>query len=211
MYPVPQSLGCGVAPRIANLAFLCPHLLDGVARRVAVTNDPEDVALLDELRAYPVPADEETASSARPAINDARIGIPVRLRTPEGELCFFSTIATFGTAIDINVAELSIESFFPADAATAAAVKATRQPHRSWTPPRLVMEATVIPQAIDGLPACRCEHRAHVSPHPGGRNRRRGIGSTRLSRSLWLCPAALPVTCERLDAITPAQSIDTAP
>ena len=35
------------------------------------------------------------------------------------ELSFFSTVATFGTAIDITVAELSIESFFPADEATA--------------------------------------------------------------------------------------------
>lgn len=29
-----------------------------------------------------------------------------------------STVATFGTALDITVAELAIESFFPADAAT---------------------------------------------------------------------------------------------
>jgi hypothetical protein len=32
----------------------------------------------------------------------------------------FSTLATFGTALDITLAELSIESFFPADAATEA-------------------------------------------------------------------------------------------
>ena len=35
------------------------------------------------------------------------------------ELHFFSTISTFGTAVDITVAELSIEAFFPADEATA--------------------------------------------------------------------------------------------
>ena len=38
-------------------------------------------------------------------------------------LTFFSTVATFGTALDITVAELSIESFFPADEATAAALR----------------------------------------------------------------------------------------
>ena len=36
------------------------------------------------------------------------------------ELTFFSTIATFGTPLDVTVAELVIESFFPADPATAA-------------------------------------------------------------------------------------------
>ena len=37
---------------------------------------------------------------------------------------FFSTMTTFGTALDITVAELSIEAFFPADAVTAAALVA---------------------------------------------------------------------------------------
>ena len=45
--------------------------------------------------------------------------MPLRLRTSTGdELSFFSTLATFGTALDITLAELSIESFFPADEAT---------------------------------------------------------------------------------------------
>jgi len=34
-----------------------------------------------------------------------------------------STIATFGTPLDITVAELAIESFFPADAGTAAVLR----------------------------------------------------------------------------------------
>ena len=48
--------------------------------------------------------------------------MPLRVRTGEQELSFLSTVATFGTAIDVTVAELSIEAFFPADEATAAAV-----------------------------------------------------------------------------------------
>jgi len=40
---------------------------------------------------------------------------------PDGrDLALFTTLATFGTALDITLAELSIESFFPADAATEA-------------------------------------------------------------------------------------------
>ena len=51
--------------------------------------------------------------------------MPLLLRGLEGEeLNFFSTVATFGTAVDVTVAELSIESFFPADDATAAACRA---------------------------------------------------------------------------------------
>jgi transcriptional regulator with XRE-family HTH domain len=46
-----------------------------------------------------------------------------RLRGGDGDLAFVSTVATFGTAVDITVAELAIESFFPADAPTAEAVR----------------------------------------------------------------------------------------
>ena len=34
-------------------------------------------------------------------------------------LSFFSTTTVFGTPLDITLSELAIESFFPADAATA--------------------------------------------------------------------------------------------
>ena len=51
--------------------------------------------------------------------------MPLRLRTDDGELSFFSTIATFGTAVDITIEELAIEAFFPADEATAAYLRST--------------------------------------------------------------------------------------
>ncbi len=45
--------------------------------------------------------------------------VPLRLRLPNGTvLSLFSTVATFGTALDITLEELSIEAFFPADEAT---------------------------------------------------------------------------------------------
>jgi hypothetical protein len=44
------------------------------------------------------------------------------MRDGDRELAFYSTIATFGTPFDVTVAELSIESFFPADRATAHAL-----------------------------------------------------------------------------------------
>ncbi|SCG63681.1 hypothetical protein [Micromonospora halophytica] len=40
-----------------------------------------------------------------------------------GELVFLSTIATFGTPLDVTLAELSIESFYPADGHTASVLR----------------------------------------------------------------------------------------
>jgi transcriptional regulator with XRE-family HTH domain len=105
----------GLAPRIANLGEWREHLLHRLGRQVALTGDDEAAALLAELEAYPgAPDDDE-----RPPHND--IVVPLRLK--DG-LSFFSTVATFGTAVDITVSELSIEAFFPADAVTTEALRA---------------------------------------------------------------------------------------
>jgi transcriptional regulator with XRE-family HTH domain len=108
----------GVAPRIANLGQWRAHLLERLGRQVALTADDELGALLEELRGYPAPDGGEP----EPGASD--IAVPLRLRHDGGELAFISTVTTFGTAVDITVAELAIESFFPADAATAEAVRA---------------------------------------------------------------------------------------
>ena len=50
------------------------------------------------------------------------IAIPLRLRTPGGILSFISTVTVFGTPLDITLAELAIESFFPADPQTTEAL-----------------------------------------------------------------------------------------
>jgi len=110
----------GAAPRLANLAEVRAHLLDRLSRQVALTGDPRLAELQAEVRAYPPP--EPAAGEPGAA---AEIAVPVCVRPPEGgpELRLFSTIATFGTAVDVTVAELSIEAFFPADAATARALR----------------------------------------------------------------------------------------
>ncbi|MFG1697064.1 hypothetical protein [Nonomuraea sp. NPDC049309] len=45
--------------------------------------------------------------------------MPIRLRSARGELRLTTTITTFATATDVT-AELKLEAFLPADAATAA-------------------------------------------------------------------------------------------
>jgi transcriptional regulator with XRE-family HTH domain len=102
----------GAAPRILNLGEWRTHLLERLTRQVAATGDAGLEALLEEVRAYPAPDDAEDMPA------DNGIAIPLRIRTEEGDLELLSTIATFGTAVDITVAELSIESFFPADERT---------------------------------------------------------------------------------------------
>ena len=50
--------------------------------------------------------------------------MPLRLRHGKLELAFIATQTAFGTATDVTVSELSIESFFPADRPTAEALRA---------------------------------------------------------------------------------------
>jgi transcriptional regulator with XRE-family HTH domain len=107
----------GAASRIVNLAEWRAHLLDRLRRQVERIGAPQLQALYDELSDYPGGGESDVGPS-----ND--IFVPLRIRTRLGELSFFSTVATFGAAVDITVAELGIESFFPADAATGEAMRA---------------------------------------------------------------------------------------
>ena len=54
----------------------------------------------------------------------ADIALPLRLRGDGGDLTFLSAQITFGTAVDITLAELLLEAFYPADELTAAACRA---------------------------------------------------------------------------------------
>jgi transcriptional regulator with XRE-family HTH domain len=112
----------GLAPRIVNLEQWQHHVLARLHRQVEVTADATLAALYDELRGYCAPP---ATSAQRPAREQEPAGVvvPLRLQTPEGVLSFFSTTTVFGTAIEVTLSELAIESFFPADAATAEALR----------------------------------------------------------------------------------------
>jgi transcriptional regulator with XRE-family HTH domain len=106
----------GLAPRIANLGQWIDHILGSLRRQVAITGDDDLRALEDELAGY---AEEMGVSADAAREAPGEVAIPMRLRTPSGELAFITMIATFGTALDITLSELSIETFLPADTATA--------------------------------------------------------------------------------------------
>ena len=48
--------------------------------------------------------------------------VPLRYRGGNAELSFISLTTILGTPMDITVEELAIESFYPADETTAAAL-----------------------------------------------------------------------------------------
>ncbi len=104
----------GMAPRIANLPEWRAHLLARLHRQAEATGDQRLFTLHDELKAYP------GGQGASPAVTD--VVVPLRYRTPRAELSFLSITAVIGTPMDVTVEELAIESFYPADDQTAAAL-----------------------------------------------------------------------------------------
>lgn len=108
----------GMAPRIVNLGQWRSHVLTRLRQRLA--REPWHESLFAELSAYP--CDQPEPPHEIPVTGD--IFVPLQLRHDGRELRFFAVFATFGGARDITVAELTIESFFPADDATARALRA---------------------------------------------------------------------------------------
>jgi transcriptional regulator with XRE-family HTH domain len=109
----------GLAPRIANLAEWRAHVLARLSRQVEVSADTVLTALLAELRAYPAAGAGRARQASGTADAFAGVVVPFRLAAVFGMLSFFSTTTVFGTPLDVTLSELAIESFFPADAATA--------------------------------------------------------------------------------------------
>ena len=104
----------GLAPRILNLPEWRRHVLHRLAREAHLTADPGLIALHRELAALPGGRDRTPPDG---------IAVPLRLRHDDGPLTFLSTVTTFGTAVDLTAAELSVEAFLPADAHTAAVLR----------------------------------------------------------------------------------------
>lgn len=114
----------GFAPNIVNGADWRAHLLARLHQQIEASGDPVLSALLEELREYPVPAQEADTQQHAPDDDLGGVAVPLRLRTPFGVLSFISTTTVFGTPVDITLSELALETFFPADEATQQALQA---------------------------------------------------------------------------------------
>ena len=109
-------------PYVANFEQTGEGLIQRVHREaVGGIPDPRTVALLDEVLAQPgIPKAWRTpdfATTASPVL-------PVRFAKHGVEVGYFSLVTTVGTPQDVTLQEIRVESFFPADDATA---------HHRWT------------------------------------------------------------------------------
>jgi transcriptional regulator with XRE-family HTH domain len=111
----------GLAPRIANLRAWKTHLLDRLKRDAEASGDGALDALIEELARYPAGRDPPPGVADR---ERALIATPLRLRVPGGELALIGTTTVFGTATDVMLSEITLETFFPADGESAAALRA---------------------------------------------------------------------------------------
>ena len=107
----------GLAPRTANLGEWRAHLLTRLGHQIQISGDPVLIRLLRELRDYPAP------NEASHEVDAAAFVVPFKLITDAGILAFFSTTTVFGTPVDVTLSELAVEAFYPADAATAEALR----------------------------------------------------------------------------------------
>jgi transcriptional regulator with XRE-family HTH domain len=120
----------GIAPRIANLFEWRAHVLSRLRHQVDVSGDTVLDELYRELSSYALPDRDPSGMTLQESTKShhefASMVVPIKYITPKGTLSFFSTTTMFGTPVDVTLSELCIESMFPADAATAEALRSAR-------------------------------------------------------------------------------------
>lgn len=110
----------GLAPRIVNLGQWRNHLFERLRQQIHATGDAQLAALLEELRAYPVP---EGAADTHLEGELLGVAMPFQFRSDAGVLSLISTTTVFGTPVDVTLQELALETFFPADAFTGEVLR----------------------------------------------------------------------------------------
>ncbi|MFF9350474.1 helix-turn-helix domain-containing protein [Streptomyces sp. NPDC014734] len=119
----------GLAPRIRNLQEWRADLLRQMRRQIALVRSAELRELYEEVAGYPPPERHVRAAESGPDggrwADDGALpptppfALPLRIEHEGRVLSFVSSIATFNTPMDVTVSELAIETFLPADRATA--------------------------------------------------------------------------------------------
>ena len=106
----------GLRSRVANFADYSEHVLIRLNRQLRATGDPAIRELIRECQTYP--------GIGRPRGSSHAIAPVLALRLSAGSdiLSFFTVVSTLGAPYDVTLDEIVIESFFPADAATAQAI-----------------------------------------------------------------------------------------
>jgi transcriptional regulator with XRE-family HTH domain len=116
----------GLAQRIVNLVEWREHLFARLRRQIQITADPVLAELLRELSDYACaqskPVEPRKQGEIIPQAQESAVGVPFRIITSAGELSFFSMTTVFGTPVDVTLAELALEFFFPLDDVTVERV-----------------------------------------------------------------------------------------
>jgi transcriptional regulator with XRE-family HTH domain len=103
----------GLAPRIRDRAGWTAHLVHRLTRLERLTGDRRLTELLAEVRGYPGVAGALVERPAEPVTPE--LLLTLHLAHPRGDLVLHSTVTSFGSPHDVTLAELAVESFFPAD------------------------------------------------------------------------------------------------
>jgi len=107
-------------PYIVNRDATAAALIQWLHRDLLRSADAGIQLLLDELLAYPdIPHNWRTLDLDAPTAPF----LTIEMQKGDTHLSFFTTLTTLGTPYDITLHELRIESFFPADEATDAALQ----------------------------------------------------------------------------------------
>lgn len=106
----------GLKPNIVNWVEVALYALERLEHEYAMYPHDEDrAALLEEVRGYP--GVEKLGLSALPRSSQP-VSL-VHLKRGDDEARLFTMLTTIGTPLDVTAQELTVESYFPADDATA--------------------------------------------------------------------------------------------
>jgi transcriptional regulator with XRE-family HTH domain len=110
----------GMARRVQNLPEWGRHITESLRAKARRSPDPDRRLgeFIAELESYLPPV--------APGADHIGFAVPLRLRSPDGELRLITTLTSFATAVDVTLSELQLEAFLPADDATAR-ILATRR------------------------------------------------------------------------------------
>jgi len=106
----------GMASRVRNYWQWRHAALRRVRRQLERTGAHGLAELLEELEAYPAPANVDEQANASP---DNDLVMPLVLTTGYGDLALHHALTVFGAARDVTLDEIAIETFFPADEPSA--------------------------------------------------------------------------------------------
>jgi len=111
-------------PGLRHASARGPDAVPGtiVPRTILLATDLTPTSLVAETEAITLARDLHAELAGYPggSVGGTPTGLVVPLRFDD--LAFFSITSVLGTPLDVTLAELAVESFLPADAATAAAL-----------------------------------------------------------------------------------------